>query len=275
MLLGATPALADGERAVGAQFARDHGVSLQFFPPGLGPRDSSVFEVCPPPGGCEHGDTLLSVLTIPPTQGDAKLDMIGQTTRRAGWILGVALLLLLVAAPAGPWRWGVLLVAGWTLLRAPFALGGGAPELFSPATFYRPVGVVGTSAGSLLVAGILVLVGAGVLWRHGLRRRWWNLAAALLLVVAAPYVVRYFGRGIAPPAGGVSMGLWLSWQAALAVTAMALVLLAAALVRGPLEPAARRVPRAVPAACVWGALAALAGIWLWSPHGAWPEWYTF
>ncbi|MGH7529777.1 MAG: sensor histidine kinase, partial [Gemmatimonadales bacterium] len=94
-----------------------------------------------------------------------------------------------------------------------------------------------------------------------------------LLVLAAPYLLRYFGRGIAPPAGGVSIALWLSWQAALAVTAMALVLLAAALVRGSAEP--DRVPWALPAACVWGAIAAVAGLWLWSPRGAWPEWYTF
>ncbi len=54
---------------------------------------------------------------------------------------------------------------------------------------------------------------------------------------------------------------------------MALILLAAALVRGSTEPA--RVPWSLPAACAWAALAAIAGLWLWSPYGAWPEWYTF
>ncbi|MDP3909469.1 MAG: ATP-binding protein, partial [Gemmatimonadales bacterium] len=134
-------------------------------------------------------------------------------------------------------------------------------------------GMLGTSAGSLLVVGALLLVAGAVVWRRGGRRRWWSVAAAAVLVLAAPYLVRYFGRGIAPPAGGVSIGLWLSWQAALALTAMALILLAAALVRGPREPAA--IPWAVPAAGAWAALAAIAGLWLWSPHGAWPEWYTF
>src|SRR5207244_5443160 len=88
-----------------------------------------------------------------------------------------------------------------------------------------------------------------------------------------PYVVRYFGRGIAPPTSGVSLELWLSWQAALAVTAMAFILLAAALVRGASEPA--RASWALPVACAWAALAAIGGLWLWSPPGAWPEWYTF
>ena len=270
VLLSAAPAVADGDRAMAAAFARAHGVSLRFFPAGLGPRDSSVFEICPPPAGCEHGDTLLSVLTLPPAQGDAKLAALARTARLAGFALAVTLILLLAAAPPGAWRWGVVLAAAWTLLRAPV----GPPALFSPATFYRPVaGVVGTSAGSLLVVSIVLLAAGGVLWRRGLRRRWWSVAAAGLLVLAAPYVVRYFGRGIAPPASGVSVGLWLSWQAALAVTAMAFILLAAALVRGPADP--DRVPWALPAACGWGALAAVGGLWLWSPHGAWPEWYTF
>src|SRR5207249_3700562 len=48
---------------------------------------------------------------------------------------------------------------------------------------------------------------------------------------------------------------------------------AAALVRGQNEP--ERASRALPAACAWGAVAAIGGLWLWSPHGAWPEWYTF
>src|SRR2546426_1407487 len=54
---------------------------------------------------------------------------------------------------------------------------------------------------------------------------------------------------------------------------MARVLAAAALVRGAREP--HRVPWTLPAACVWAAVAALGGLWLWSPYGAWPEWYTF
>src|SRR2546428_4793916 len=54
---------------------------------------------------------------------------------------------------------------------------------------------------------------------------------------------------------------------------MAVILAAAALVRGTSEP--QRVPWTLPAACVWAAGVALAGLWLWSPYGAWPEWYTF
>src|SRR5437764_4628487 len=270
VLLSAAPAVSDADHSFSAAFARDHGVSLRFFPAGAGPRDSSVFEICKPQtpaSPCENAD-LFSVLTIPPTQGDAKLAAVARTDRLARVMLGLMLALLLVAAP-GAWRWGVVMVGAWTLLRAPV----GPAALFSPATFYRPVPIIGASAGALLVGGVLLLVAAGWLWRRGVERRWWGIVAAVLLMLAAPYVVRYFGRGIAPPATGVSLGLWLSWQAALAVTAMALILLAAALVRGAAEP--QRVSWAIPAACAWGALAAIGGLWLWDPHGAWPEWYTF
>lgn len=270
VLLSAAPAVADGDHSLAAEFARTHDVSLRFFPAGQGPRDSSVFEICSPPSGCEHGDTLFSVLTIPPSQGDAKLAALADTSQLARIAMGVMLLLLLGAAAPGAGRWGVLLVTVWVLYRAPV----GPSSFFSPATFYRPLaGIVGTSAGSLFVAGALLLLAASWLWRRGMPRRWWATAAAGLLLLAAPYLVRYFGRGIAPPAGGVSLGLWLSWQAALAVTAMALILLAAALVRGSKEP--DRISWALPVACAWGTLAAIGGLWLWSPHGAWPEWYTF
>ena len=270
VLLWAAPEIADGDRSIAAAFAREHDISLRFFPAGLGPRDSSVFEICPPPSGCEHGDTLFSVQTIPPSQGDAKLSAIARTAWFARLGLGALLVLLLVAAPHGRGRWAVALVGAWTLVRAPM----GPAAWFSPATFYRPIaGVIGTSAGSLFVAAVLLLLAAGWLWRRGVPRRWWGIAAAALLILLAPYVVRYFGRGIAPPATGVSLSLWLSWQTALAVTAMAIILLAAALVRGSTEPT--RITWALPAACAWGALAAIGGLWLWDPHGAWPEWYTF
>ena len=276
VLLAATPAIADANQSLAARFARTYGVSLRLFPPGQGPRDSSVFEICtprePPSSACTAGDTLFSVQTIPPSQGDAKLAALANTAWLARLALVLLLTILLATAPAGAWRWGVLLVAGWTLLRAPV----GPAALFSPATFYRPVaGVFGTSAGSLLVIGVLLLVAAGSLWRRGVRRTGAGVVVATLLILAAPYVVRYFGRGIAPPASGVSLGLWLSWQAALAVTAMAFILMAAALVRGSGDAEPQRVSAAVPAACAWGAVAAIGGLWLWSPHGAWPEWYTF
>jgi signal transduction histidine kinase len=269
VLLDAAPAAPDRGRAVSAQFERANGVALRFYPPRVAPADSDVFDYATP-----SGDTLFSVQPVPPSQGDAKLAALRATAGRAGVLLGVALLLLAIAAPAGRWRWVVVVVAAWCLVRAPLGPSLPAAGLFSPATFYRPLlGAFSASAGSLTAVGIVQLLAASMLWRRGLARRWWSMAAAGVLVVAAPYLVRYFGRGIAPPAGGTGFALWMSWEAAVAAAAMALVFIAAALVRGPSEP--ERVPWTVPAACGWAALAAVGGLWLWSPYGAWPEWYTF
>ena len=272
VLLDAAPAAPDRGHAVGARFEEAHGVALRFYAPGLAPHDPDVFDYCP--GGCARGDTLFSIQPVAPAQGDAKLAAWRAAAVRAAIVLGAALVLLLIAAPAGPWRWLVVLVATWCVARAAPGLPGPAAEFFSPAVFYRSaLGAFSASAGSLAVLGVVALLAASTLWRRGVTRRWWHVTGAAVLVLAAPYLVRYLGRGIAPPAGGVGFALWMAWEAAVAGGAMALILGAASLVRGPAEPA--RVPWALPAACGWAALAALAGLWLWNPYGAWPEWYTF
>src|SRR5439155_1654298 len=127
------------------------------------------------------------------------------------------------------------------MARAPIGYSLHMAEQFSPALFYRSMlGVFSASAGALTVLGVVALCAASVLWRRGLARRWWNVVGAAGLVLAAPFLVRYLGRGIAPPAGGVGFALWMSWEAAVATAAMALVLTAAALVRGARDP--HRVP---------------------------------
>src|SRR5437660_10025361 len=269
VLIDAAPAARDRDGAVSALFARRYGVTLRFYVPHLAPVDSTVLEYAAP-----DGRTLFSVQPSPPSQGDAKLAAVQGAAGRAGTALAAALLFLFMVAPPGRWRWLVVLAAAWCLLRAPLGPALGLANLFSPALFYRPMlGMFSASAGSLVVLGLVVLLAAALRWRGGVARRWWSLSAAAVLVLAAPYVVRYFGRGIAPPAGGVSFGLWISWQLAVAAASMALVVWAAALVRGTAEP--RGVPWTLPAACAWAVLAALAGLWLWQPYGAWPEWYTF
>ncbi len=272
VLLDAVPAAPDRGRALSARLEDAYGVALRFYTPGLAPHDPDVFDYCPI--SCEHGDTLFSVRPVPPAQGDAKLAALRGATQRAAIVVVAALLLACLAAPPGRWRWVVVLVAAWCVARAPIGSSLHMAELFSPAAFYRPgLAVFSASAGALTVLGVVALCAASALWRRGLARRWWNVFGAAALVLAAPFLVRYLGRGIAPPAGGVGFGLWMSWEAAVATAAMALVLAAAALVRGAGEP--RRVPWTLPAACAWAGVAALAGLWLWSPYGAWPDWYTF
>ena len=271
VLLDAAPAAPDRGHAVSARFEDAHGVALRFYAPGLAPREGDVFDFCPT--RCESGATLFSVQSVPPTQSDAKLAALGAATGRAGAALALVLLLGFITAPAGRWRWLVTVAAAWSVARALQDSTRWA-GLFSPASFYRPMlGGFSASAGALTALGVVLLLTAAAVWRRGIPRRWWSLAGAGVLVLAAPYVVRYFGRGITPPAGGVGFALWMSWEVAVATAAMALVFAAAALVRGSTEP--QRLPWILPVACGWAGMAALAGLWLWNPYGAWPEWYTF
>jgi signal transduction histidine kinase len=268
VLLDAAPPVPDGGGAASAWFERAYGVTVRFAAPGTVPPGGDAFPYLGP-----GGDTLFGVALAPPAPGDAKLEALRRTAARAAVGLAVALVCLFAVAPPGRSR-AVVVVAAWAAARAPLGPSLELAALFSPAAFYRPaLGAFSASAGSLGALGAVALVAGGALWRRGVRRTWAGMAAAGVLVIAAPYLVRYLGRGISPPAGGVGFGMWMAWEAAVAAAAMALVLIAAALVRGPREP--ERVSWPLPAACVWAAVAALAGLWLWRPYGAWPEWYTF
>src|SRR5256885_8584754 len=105
VLLSAHAAIADGDRSLAATFTREHGVSLRFFPAGQGPRDSSVFEICTPTpdreNACQRGGTLFSVLTIPPSQGDAKIAALPSTAWLPRPGLGVLVVGFIVSAAPG------------------------------------------------------------------------------------------------------------------------------------------------------------------------------
>lgn len=271
VLLDAASTVPDRDGAMAVRFERAHGVALRFYSPRAAPRDPDVFDFCPQV--CDSSATLFSVKPVPPTSQQAREELRAMGHRTAAAALAVLLFLLVFAAPQGTWRWSVLAVAAWALARAPLAaalLGQGNPA----STLSQPMlGFFSSSAAALTILATAGLLAASALWRRGVRRRWFTLLPVGALLLVAPYLVRYFGRGIRPPAAGVSVGLWLTWEIALAATAMALVLLAAALMRGPEEPT--RTPWVVPAACLWAVLAAVVGIWLWQPYDAWPEWYTF
>ncbi len=269
VLIAARPQPVDPRAALATSFAAAHGLEVRLTAPAAAPRGADVFDYATP-----AGDTLFAVQLLPPGQGTAKLAAI----RGAGGVVVVAVVLalcaFLVTAPPGSWRWAVLAAGTWATARAAPAAGAPLATLFSPATFFRSVlGDFSASAPVLATSAFVALVLGWQVWQRGLRRTRWGIAAAALLLLAAPFLVRYLGRGIAPPATGVGLGLWLSWQAAVAGTAMALVLWAAALVRGTVEP--HHTPRTVPFAVAWAVAAALAGLWLWHPVTAWPEWYTY
>ena len=256
------------------RFAERTGVGLRFLAAGTAPDNPDVFDyVRPGPGG---GDTLFAVQPVPPEQGTALAQRVRQSRRAATLlilvVLGVALAIglrteaaaLLPAAAA----------AAWVIARAPWRdTFSSASWLWSASYTQRLLGPFSASAGALLLSGIVAFVLAGALWRRGIRP---SLAGRVLAVVGtlmAPYALQRLARGIAPAVSGVTVGQWLTWQVALVVAASALVLLAAALVRGPTVPAhSGRWPFVAGAIAM---TAALLGLWLWQPVEAWPEWYPY
>jgi signal transduction histidine kinase/F0F1-type ATP synthase assembly protein I len=258
------------------RFAGHAGMGLRFYQPEDAPAGPDVFDFVVPEG--TGRDTLFAVQTVPPEQDAAIADALGTARRTAFWLV-LALLLVGMAGAvrSGEPAVGVAAMGGAAALfiaRAPLAEAFGSGSLFGSATYYQDVlGPYSTSAGKVLLTGVAVALLASALWRRGFRPGWPHWLLALGVTVLAPYLLQDLARGITPPASGVTLALWLLWQATLVLAASALVLVAAALVRGPAPPAR---------AGVWPFLAALlavalavAGLFLWEPRGAWPEWYPY
>jgi two-component system nitrogen regulation sensor histidine kinase NtrY len=259
------------------RFAERSGVGLQFYRPGGAPPDSDVFYYVAPEG-VGAGDTLFAVQPMPPDQDVAISDLLASSRRAVFWL--VAALLLVTGAGAmraAPGAAGATITAAAVALplaRAPLGQAFGPGGLFSSATYFQTVlGSFSKSAGVLTLTGFVVAVFACALWRRGLRPRWASGLAALALIGLAPYLLQDLARGITPPADGVSLGLWLTWQVGLVLSASALVLLAAALVRGPKVPAHGGLWPFLASALAVGL--AVAGLFLWEPRGAWPGWYPY
>ncbi len=272
VLIWADSAVPNPERSLAAQFGASAGVQLRVFPPGSVPRGGDIFDYTEPTTAGER--LLFSLQPVPPAQRVAE----DEVTAQAGAWVGCALLLLfavaLLAARAPPERLTLVVALVWCAIRAPLGAALGLEELFSPGTFFRgSLRPVTGSAGNLLVTGIALQLFAIWLWGKRPARRWWSVPLALLLLIGAPYFVNDLARGIVPPVNGVSTSLWVTWQLTLTVATSGFILLAAALLRGDDDRAARVGGVAV------GVLIALAagliGVLVWQPKVGWPEWYTF
>ena len=215
-----------------------------------------------------------SASSRPPEQGAAR-ELAYERGEPSGHLASLRALACAFTLAIGPIeRLAILAAIVWLAVRAPIGPALGVQPLFSPATFFRPLlGPLSSSAGVLALAGMLMMIGGRLalapaasppLVRHRARR-------ALLL--ASPYVISGLGRGITPPADGVSVGLWLTWQLALLVAASALIVPTAALFRGA-GPDAQTSWRSFAGVAIAFA-AAVIGVLVWSPRGGWPEWYTF
>ncbi|HEX2220357.1 MAG TPA: ATP-binding protein [Gemmatimonadales bacterium] len=272
VLIWAHPAVPDRSRSLAELFRESTEVGLAVYPPGAAPDSIDVFDYEEPTTAGPR--VLFSVQPIPPEQGTAKQRAYVGGSRLATWLILLAMgfALSLTASPVQ--RFAVLGGLLWLVVRAPVGAALGLQPYFSPATFFRPLlGPLSGSAGALALAGALLTIAGVWLWRRRLPRRWYGVALGSALLLVAPYLISSLGRGITPPAGGVSVALWLSWQLAILVSAAALIVPTAALFRGPEagHPSATHIVVGVTIAVA----AATVGVVVWSPRGGWPDWYTF
>ena len=269
-LIRSAPSEPMAASALVERFRAETDVAVRVWPGDLAPDAPDVFDYqFDTPLGTR---TLFSVQAIPPDQG-ARWSLVAV---RAGLRVVLLVVLLLTAAcviaPPGSPRALLLVVASWFAARVPLARIFDSDSLWSQATFFRDfLGPFSASAGALLVAGAAATILAAAFWERGSRRRPAGIAIAAILTLAAPYLVSSLARGITPPADGVPLGLWLTWEFALVAAAGACVAVASALVRGT------ETSTKVPWSWWLGVGAAIAGAGLglsvWSPRGGWPDWY--
>ena len=231
VLVWAHPAVPDRERSLAELFRDRNEVDLAVYPPGTAPNPLRCSTTRSRPrlaGGCSSASS--------PYRRNRAWPASSPMSEAREWSPGFCS--PPSSAPSrsrsGPIeRLAILAAIVWLAVRAPIGPALGVQPLFSPATFFRPVlGPLSSSAGVLALSGMLMMTAGVWLWRQRLPRRWYGIAIGGLLLLASPYVISGLGRGITPPADGVSVGLWLTWQLALLVAASALIVPTAALFRG-------------------------------------------
>lgn len=273
VLVWAHPAVPDRGRSLAEVFRARTEVGLAVYPPGGGPDSPDVFDYEEP---TTAGPRLLfSVQPVPPEQGSAKELAFERGSRAVILFMLLAFMVAVSQASRPAERFLLLPLLLWVAVRAPVGAALGLQPLFSPATFFRPLlGPLSASAGVLALAGVLLTMVGVWLWRRRLPRRWYGVVIGVALLLVSPYLISSLGRGITPPARGVSIGLWLIWQLTLLVSVSALIVPAAALFRGNGPESQTRWRIAAGVAIAFAA--AIIGFLVWAPRGGgWPGWYTF
>jgi signal transduction histidine kinase len=272
VLIWAHPAVPDRSRSLAEIFRARTEVALAVYPAGAAPNSPDVFDYEEPTNAGPR--VLFSVQPVPPEQGGAKELAFDRASRAVAFLvlLSLAMGLSLASKPAD--RFLLLGLLLWLAVRAPVGAALGLQPLFSPATFFRPLlGPLSGSAGVLALTGILLTIAGVWLWRRRLPRRWYGVVLGAVLLLASPYLISSLGRGITPPARGVSLGLWVMWQLTLLVSVSALIVPAAALFRGSGPESHSRWRIVVGVGIAFAA--AVIGVLMWTPRDAWPSWYTF
>lgn len=271
VLLAAHPAVPDQERSLAAQFQERTEVGLRILAADAAPNTSDVFDYeLPVSGGAR---VLFSAQLIPPEQPRALLRAEGEAARRVAWALLITLVLAIWLVPPGLPRIALALLPMLVALRSPIGAHLGIPQPFDASFFSSELlGPVSRSAGPLALVGVVLLLVGALLWERAPPRRWPGIVAGVALLAGAPYLLAPLGRGIVPPASGVSMGLWLVWHFTLFLFSAGLMTFAAALLRGGSPARTTWWPPVLGAALALAAAAV--GVMVWNARYGWPDLYT-
>jgi len=229
-----------------------------------------------------RGAPVVAVQAQAPALEAVRTRAVQQGSAQAAPAVGLLVLLLVAMAwrrdrPAPRWllarRLAALLVPLAAIDLVPLSSLSNSTRLFDPAVFYAPRGGhFAGSIGALALTSIVLVVGTFALLRSArrLRSRWIAAAIVVAVAVVEPYLLRELSRGIAPPPFGASVRLWIGWQVALFLPAVAMLIAGATAGRVAIGRWRGLPPLVAPAIA---GVVALVGPLLWGVPAGWPAWY--
>ncbi|HYW30613.1 MAG TPA: HAMP domain-containing protein, partial [Gemmatimonas sp.] len=233
---------------------------------------STVIVVSNPSGG-----RLARVRALAYSEGETRLALLQAARARTGIPLVVAVLLVLVTTwrrPAGtPQRIGTAMAMLAALAIAPLSALSNVSLLFNASTYNAPMGGPLTSnIAALLVTAALCLATLFTVMRDGsvFRSRAFAVCLVAGIALVGPFLMRDLARGIALPASGSTLGLWIAWQLAIALAGASILLAGAAAGQAALGRLRGLAPATAPLLAI---VAAVLAPVLWRAPGSWPAWY--
>jgi two-component system, NtrC family, nitrogen regulation sensor histidine kinase NtrY len=226
----------------------------------------------------DNGRPLFVARAIVPSADEVRFRMRERARVPVAVILLIALIALLVAASRREGgalaTLGAVLVVLRCIAVVPLSEFSTRSRFFDASVYFLGAGRAFTANAAALTLTSATLLLAALLVVRRLRRgppRLVGAAIGILGVVLGPYFVRTLSRGIAPPAEGAGVALWLMWEIPLCLAATTLLVLAAWGGRAALWGRRSVDPAAGPALAM---LAAVVAPLVWMAPGQWPEWYA-
>lgn len=223
---------------------------------------------------------LVRVRALARSEGETRLALLQAARTRTMVPLVLGVLFMLAAGWRRPartvHRFAVTTVLLLAIAVAPLSALSNVSSLFDASNYFAAMGGPWTAnVASLLITTALGLALLFLALRSGRVVRLTSsraLATMMVLISATlgPFVLRDLARGIALPANGVSIGLWIAWQLAVALAGASILHAGAAAGRTILGTRRGLPSITAPSLAI---LSALLAPLLWRAPGAWPAWY--